>query len=210
MYKVFINETPLILINTEGVLPEWKNDDNILVTRYLGKKKFLHNYVDLLEKSQRYHKVVIFHNDLDEIWHDFTSLYKTIEAAGGVVFNEKKEVLFIYRLSFWDLPKGKIEKGEIPEEAAIREVQEETGLVNINLSSHLINTYHTYIHKEKRVLKKTHWFKMDTMDWQLTPQYSEDIEKAEWLSLSQFLTDSPKTYNNILDVLNCVVNEQNL
>ncbi len=207
MYKVFINETPLILINTEGVLPEWKNDDNILVTKYLGKKKFLHNYIDLLEKSKRYHKVVIFHNNLDEIWHDFTSLYKTIEAAGGVVFNEKKEVLFIYRLSFWDLPKGKIEKGEVPEEAAIREVQEETGLVNITLSDHLINTYHTYIHKEKRVLKKTYWFKMDTLDWQLTPQYSEDIEKAEWVNLSQFLTDSPKTYNNILDVLNCVVKE---
>ena len=207
MYKVFINETPLILINTEGVLPEWKNDDNILVTKYLGKKKFLHNYIDLLEKSKRYHKVVIFHNNLDEIWHDFTSLYKTIEAAGGVVFNEKKEVLFIYRLSFWDLPKGKIEKGEVPEEAAIREVQEETGLVNIILSDHLINTYHTYIHKEKRVLKKTYWFKMDTLDWKLTPQYSEDIEKAEWVNLSQFLTDSPKTYNNILDVLNCVVKQ---
>ena len=207
MYKVFINETPLILINTEGVLPEWKNDDNILVTKYLGKKKFLHNYIDLLEKSKRYHKVVIFHNNLDEIWHDFTSLYKTIEAAGGVVFNEKKEVLFIYRLSFWDLPKGKIEKGEVPEEAAIREVQEETGLVYITLSDHIINTYHTYIHKEKRVLKKSYWFKMDTLDWQLTPQYSEDIEKAEWVNLSQFLTDSPKTYNNILDVLNCVVKQ---
>ena len=57
---------------------------------------------------------------------DFQGLYKIIEAAGGVVFNEKNEILMIYRLKTWDLPKGKIEKGETPADAAFREVCEET------------------------------------------------------------------------------------
>lgn len=204
MYKVFINETPLILINTEGVLPEWKNNDNVLISKYLGKKKFLHNYIDLLEKSNKYHKVVIFHDNLDQLWHDFVSLYRTIEAAGGVVFNDNKDVLVIYRLKFWDLPKGKIDKGETPQAAAVREVQEETGLDNVNLGQHLIDTFHTYTHKEKRILKKTYWYQMDTSERKLTPQYSEDIEKAEWVNLSQFLASEPKIYKSVLGVLQLV------
>ncbi len=204
MYKVFINETPLIFTNPDQVLPEWKNDESILVSKYLGKKKFLMNYIDLLEKSRRYQKVVIFHNNINEMWHDFTSLFKPIEAAGGVVFNEKKEVLLIFRLNFWDLPKGKIDNGETPEQAAIREVQEETGLVNVSLGKHLIDTYHTYIMKGKRILKKTYWYEMHTTDTKLTPQYEEDIERADWVILSDFLKTNPVIYASILDVVSTI------
>jgi mutator protein MutT len=201
MYKVFINETPLIFINSDQIPPEWKNDDSILISKYLGKKKFLMNYIDLMEKSRRYQKVVIFHSDTNEIWHDFTSLFKPIEAAGGVVSNEKNEILVIFRLNFWDLPKGKIDKGETPEQAAIREVQEETGLVNVTLGKHLMDTYHTYQMKGKRILKKTYWYEMHTTDTQLTPQYEEDIERADWVVLTDFLKNKPVIYASILEVL---------
>ena len=205
MYKVFINETPLIFTNTEGVLPEWRNDDNVLTTKYLGKKKFLHNYIDLLEKSNKYHQVVIFSDDLKALWSDFSSIFKVIEAAGGVVFNEKEEVLVIFRREFWDLPKGKIDKGESPEEAAVREVQEETGLKNILLGKHILDTYHTYELKGKRILKKTYWFEMKTTDMQLIPQQEEDIEQAEWVVLADFLNSKPVIYGNILIVLDAFV-----
>ena len=201
MYKVFINETPLIFTNTEGVLPEWKNDDNVLTTKYLGKKKFLHNYIDLLEKSNKYHQVVLFSDDLKALWSDFSSIFKVIEAAGGIVFNEKKEVLVIFRRDFWDLPKGKIDKGESPEEAAVREVQEETGLKNVTLGKHILDTYHTYELKGKRILKKTYWYEMKTTDTQLIPQQEEDIEQAEWVVLSDFLNSKPVIYGSILIVL---------
>lgn len=201
MYKVFINETPLIFTNTEGVLSEWKNDDNILIVKYLGKKKFLHNYIDLLEKSNKYHQVVIFSDDLEALWSDFSSIFKVIEAAGGVVFNGKKEVLVIFRRDFWDLPKGKIDKGESPQQAAVREVQEETGLRNVILGAHIIDTYHTYVLKDKRILKKTYWYEMKTTDLQLTPQTEEDIEQAEWVVLCDFLNSKPVIYGNILIVL---------
>ncbi|QQS63451.1 MAG: NUDIX domain-containing protein [Chitinophagaceae bacterium] len=54
--------------------------------------------------------------------------FKIVEAAGGIVQNENKEILFIYRRNKWDLPKGKIEKKELPENAAAREIEEETGI----------------------------------------------------------------------------------
>ena len=205
MYKVFINETPLIFTNTEGVLPEWKNADNILIVKYLGKKKFLHNYIDLLEKSNKYHRVVLFSDDLQALWSDFSSIFKVIEAAGGVVFNEKKEVLVIFRRDFWDLPKGKIDKGESPEQAAVREVQEETGHENVFLGKHIIDTYHTYVLKDKRILKKTYWYEMKTTDTQLVPQQEEDIEQAEWVVLSDFLNSKPVIYGNILIVLDAFI-----
>ncbi|MBK8711560.1 MAG: NUDIX domain-containing protein [Niastella sp.] len=60
----------------------------------------------------------------------FSRQFTFIEAAGGLVQNEDKEILFIYRSGKWDLPKGKIEKKETPQIAATRKIQEETGLKN--------------------------------------------------------------------------------
>jgi hypothetical protein len=53
--------------------------------------------------------------------------FKLIQASGGIVFNQKNEILLIKRLGKWDLPKGKIKKSETLEECAIREIEEETG-----------------------------------------------------------------------------------
>ncbi len=201
MYKIYINETPLILTNTEGVVPEWKNDPTTLTVKYLGKVKFLHHYIDMLEKNPKYKRVVLHNADVEKLWADFQSIYKIIEAAGGAVFNEKNELLVIFRRNFWDLPKGKIDKGETPEQAAVREVQEETGLETVHLGNPIVDTYHTYPLKNKRILKKTYWYAMKTAETKLTPQYSEDIERAEWVKLAEFLADTPTIYGSILDVL---------
>src|ERR1700712_23652 len=85
---------------------------------------------------------------------------KIIYAAGGLVINEKNEILFMFRRKVWDLPKGKVDPGESNEEAAIREVAEETGLRQIVLHEPLINTHHTYEEKGKMIRKQTHWFRM--------------------------------------------------
>jgi 8-oxo-dGTP pyrophosphatase MutT (NUDIX family) len=204
MYKVFINETPLILIKTEGVLPEWKNNDKILIARYLGKVKFLHNYIDLLEKSKQYEAVIVCSDDLPVLWKDFKRIYKRIKAAGGVVFNKNNDILAIYRRQSWDLPKGKIDKGETPEQAAVREVREETGLNDVVLKEHIVDTYHTYWQDGKRILKRTYWYKMLTGETKLTPQLAEDIEVAEWVDKDIFLKNKPKIYNSIKMVLDKV------
>ena len=111
----------------------------------------------------------------------------------------------IYRRGSWDLPKGKIDKGESIEAAAIREVQEETGVQQLTLGKPLLTTYHTYRLKSgKRVLKKTYWFVMQTKDLELTPQSEEDIEKAIWIKPKVFLDGRYPMYNTIRNVLEAV------
>ncbi len=204
IYKIFINETPLFLTNTEGVLDSWKNDDKTLISNYLGKKKFLHPIIDLLEKSQKFNRVVLYSADVEKLWSDFQAIYEIIEAAGGVVKNDKGEVLMIFRRKSWDLPKGKIDQGELPQEAAVREIQEETGLHDVKLGELICYTYHTYDMKGKRILKKTWWYAMLTSETALVPQTSEDIEQAIWVELTSFLNAQPTIFGSILDVLSIV------
>ena len=202
MYKIYINDTPLFLVNTKDLGNIFLPSETCLVARYQGKLKILLNYIDMLEKSKRFEKVVLHGSDPKRIWKDFKSLFKIMEAAGGLVFNEKKEALIIYRWEYWDLPKGKIEKGEGKKEAAIREVSEETGLTELHLIKKLAKTYHTYKdRKGRRVLKRTFWYLMNTSQTTLTPQTEEDIEQAIWIDLEQFHAEKRKTYGNILDVM---------
>lgn len=202
MYKIYINDTPIFLMNTQeqrNMLPPAKN---ILVGKYAGKPKYLLTYIDLLEKTAKFDSVVVYAEDDEKLVEDFKSLFKHIEAAGGVVFNEYDEILLIYRLGYWDLPKGKIDEGENHESAAIREVTEETGIKQIELGPLLTETYHTYKNDNgKRVLKRTYWYLMKTQKQDLIPQTEENIEMAEWVTLKKFLAENRRTYRNILDVL---------
>ena len=84
--------------------------------------------------SQKY-KVYI-NNQLKvvcENWKFFKSKYLLVKAAGGIVYNANNELLMIYRNNKWDLPKGKIEKGETPKQCALREVEEETGVEKLKI-----------------------------------------------------------------------------
>lgn len=202
MYKIYINGTPLFLTSTKDFQNLKLEGDNFIKMRYIGKKKFLHNYIDLLEKNTSFDAVVLHTHDLDKLWNHFHSIHKIIEAAGGIVKNDNEEILMIHRLGFWDLPKGKIEKGESKEEAAIREVQEETGVQNIDLQVLMHTTYHTYESKKgKKILKVSYWYMMETSDTDLTPQAEEGIEKAVFVNLDSFFSEPKKIYGNILDIL---------
>lgn len=205
MYKIYINDTPLFLTTAEDGAQKLPGTEQNPVHRYSGKVKFLSNYIDMLEKTDRFESITLFANDYDKLVADFINLYKVIEAAGGVVFNEKEEVLMIYRLETWDLPKGKIDKGETPEIAAVREVEEETGLTNIERGELVKVTYHTYrTSKGKRILKRTYWYKMTTTDKELTPQTEEAIEIATWMPLSDALSKKDNMYGNIEEILRMI------
>ncbi len=205
MLKIYINETPLLLMDEkEGrtrILDS--TSDRQMTARYLKKSKTLLQYVDMLEKGGNKHldSVGIYSDDFSLLVSDFYALFKLIEAAGGLVQNEKKETLFIFRRGWWDLPKGKLDAGETPAQAAIREVQEETGLQQVELGAELVTTFHVYKEGKKRILKKTYWYEMQTSDVELIPQAEEDIEKAEWISVEDFLATPKKVYANILEVL---------
>jgi len=125
-----------------------------------------------------------------------------IVAAGGIVRNEKGEILLQLRKGKWDLPKGKLDNGESLEECAVREVAEETGLKNIFLGELIGTTLHNYSEKGKEIEKETYWYDMRVSGPQtLVPQTEEDILELKWVKepeLSPFLQN---TYDNIIDIV---------
>lgn len=130
------------------------------------------------------------------------SEYELIEAAGGVVSAPNGNILMIFRRGMWDLPKGKWDEGETIEECALREVEEETGLAELILGDKIDDTFHIYAYKGKNVLKKTHWYHMQTSaDNRLQPQLEEDIEEARWIAPNEVALYLNQSYANIKDVL---------
>ena len=119
------------------------------------------------------------------IRHLYTYLsthYRFVKAAGGVVEAPDGELLAIYREGRWDLPKGMVERGETLAEAALREVEEETGICNATLNHLITKTYHIYDKYGGWHLKQTSWFAMHAADKSTTlPQREEGITQAVWL-----------------------------
>jgi len=126
----------------------------------------------------------------------FLDSFPMINAAGGLIENERGEYLFLYaKRGFWELPKGHIEKGEGIKEAAIREVEEETGLRNFRILHPLPTTYHNFYKKKKGYMKRTYWYKMSTNSTQkLEPQVEEGLIDAKWVSKEAWLESPLHTY----------------
>jgi len=138
------------------------------------------------------------HPDLNKLFEDFKSYFKYIEAAGGLVKNSKNELLVIHRFGIPDLPKGKIEKNETPEIAALREVEEECGIKKLKISGKAEPSYHIYFRKNKKVLKKTHWFYMLYEGNEIPePQTEEDITKVEWCDAEKLSEYQKMTYKSL-------------
>jgi mutator protein MutT len=129
---------------------------------------------------------------------------KPIEASGCIVKNAKGEVLMMKRLGFWDLPKGKIDKGETPDQAAIRELEEETGVEAKELNKLIDFTFHIYEMKGQLMFKKTWWFEA-VVDFKgkLIPQTEEHIEKLLWVDVNELWLDAHRneTYSSIFYLL---------
>lgn len=201
MHTIYINDVPLVFCTKDEEQQLDYDTAEFSAHHYERGRKGLFNYIDAFEKNNDRLGVILIVDDPDESLEQFCSIYKVIEAAGGLVFNKEKELLAIFRRGHWDLPKGKIEKGETIKEAAVREVQEETGIQQIKLKDKIGTTYHTYsTKKHKRVLKVSHWFKMKTKDVEVTPQVEEDIEKVEWVDMIDFIEEYRPIYSNILDI----------
>ena len=142
-------------------------------------------------------KIIFFSQEIKNDWLRIINSFSFIEAAGGLVRRSNKELLFILKNGKWDLPKGKIDFGENPEQAAIREVKEETGLLYLEVINFVSETYHLYNDK-CIILKKTFWFLMKTNDFaELIPQKEEGITDLKWFPENK----TPKTYNSINDVI---------
>jgi 8-oxo-(d)GTP phosphatase len=129
------------------------------------------------------------------------SFYSIVKAAGGVIKNDNNELLMIHRLGKWDLPKGKMDKGESAKQTAVREVEEECN-IKVKLLTKAATTWHTYTHKGKNVLKKTNWYHMKNLDdSKMTPQQEEDIDDIQWMDSAKVEAASLNTYLSIIFVI---------
>lgn len=145
---------------------------------------------------------ILYHSDLAALKKAVFHKFEVIQAGGGLVLNENKDVLMMFRRGFWDLPKGKLDEGETLENCALREVQEETGLRTLQLIKALTATYHTYEQGTHHILKESHWFLMEaTSSETLIPQTEEDITEIKWVPQSELPQYKENTYPSIMEVL---------
>jgi ADP-ribose pyrophosphatase YjhB (NUDIX family) len=193
MYKVFVNDKPIILTDS------LKKNNNYRV--YIFKDIVIDEILHKLKRGNS-KGVNLFCANLEKDWKTFKKHFKVVSAAGGLVLNPKKEMLFIQRLGIWDLPKGRVEKGETIEKTAVREVEEECGVQNLVLEKPLLTTYHLFFMDALQQLKITHWFLMKTaFQEKLTPQLEEGITKVAFKNEAQVNKALQNTYTNIKLVL---------
>lgn len=89
--------------------------------------------------------------------------------AGGIVFNGDKVLVLRNLKGVWVFPKGHVELGESHEQAALREVLEESGLHALIVGKAGMSSFHFFSYIDKVVhLKIVYWFEMETMDTQIT------------------------------------------
>jgi 8-oxo-dGTP pyrophosphatase MutT (NUDIX family) len=198
--KIFVNEKPIYLADHKNNTLQHKINEGFI---FYDNNTNL-NYVDIVEQLShpQVAGIVILQKDLAQLQAEFKAAFKIIEAGGGIVQNEACEILFIYRLNKWDLPKGKLEKGETIEICAQREVEEETGVINLTLQSKIGETYHIYQEKEKQILKISHWYHFTCPSYQnTTAQTEENITDVKWIALNNLQEPLKNTYNNIKEIV---------
>lgn len=141
-------------------------------------------------------------SDIDKAWKKFSDQFEFVQAAGGLVLNKKNEILFIYRHEKWDLPKGKVEEDEAIDAGALREVEEECSIGQLELLHQLETTWHTYIQKGEPMLKATAWYVMRYHgEGTPQPQLEEGITQTRWIGLDQLAIVRSNTYPSVLDVV---------
>lgn len=154
-----------------------------------------------LKPFQELHSLTFLVDNKEEAERKLKAEFKIIKAAGGVVVHEQGKVLMILRLGYWDLPKGKLDEGELTSDGALREVEEECG-IQVELVEKLCSTWHSYTHNEKRILKKSTWYVMRPIALEgLRPQTEEGIEAIEWVEIGEALERTSNSYASIEYVL---------
>jgi len=189
MYKVFVNDKPLFLTNTV----EKETDFRMFLLESVDIEQLIVNMF-----NNKVKKAFLYHPDEKETLKKLKEKIPVAKAGGGLVYNKKGEVLFIFRNGKWDLPKGGIEKHEEIEDTAMREVEEETGVNGLRITNKLQKTYHIFKRNGTYRLKITHWFEMKTnFEGTLEGQLEEGIEKVAWLNPEQIKEALTNSYDNI-------------
>jgi ADP-ribose pyrophosphatase YjhB (NUDIX family) len=199
--KIYFNDKPLFLCDEvdETINVYAHHDDAVFMDELSSPaiKSIIHQM-----QEPQVHAGIFFHPDLQALKKQFWKKFEPVLAGGGLVKNEEGKILLLFRRGKWDLPKGKLDKGEKIEACALREVKEETGLQQVKLVSHCCNTYHTYHEGTHFILKETYWYNMlATGAEALVPQAEEQIEQAIWAGEKEVAACLQNTYPSVAEVL---------
>ena len=197
MHKIYLEKRCILICSPDE--PALSDPNSIEL--HLGQAPDIASIVDMFETSGSLSRVYIPTDDIEETYHGFCAQFKEVNAAGGLVSNRRGDLLLIRRNDLWDLPKGHQEAGEDISITALREVQEETGVLKLKLRELICVTDHCYRRDGIWHLKHTWWYDMlytDPVD--LTPQREEDITKAAWVARSGLSPYLKNTYPSIVEV----------
>jgi 8-oxo-dGTP pyrophosphatase MutT (NUDIX family) len=196
--KVYYN-SKFILLSTDNIQPA---ENQEIVNTDTSSKELVNEGIKKFIQQNDGPDLILICKDTDQLFEEIKTQFVHIEAAGGLIQQQEK-YLFIFRLGKWDLPKGKLDKGETPAVAAIRECEEECGISRLTIEKQLPSTYHIYPFKGIHALKTTYWYLMKCDDTrELVPQTEENITKAEWLSTDAIKnTVLQNTYPSVADLI---------
>lgn len=198
MYEVFIDQKPVVFIekqelSTENLVEKAKNISSLDDLKPLLRKASIASPLYLTAKNPK------------KAFNTFFADYKKIDAAGGIV-QRKEKFLVIKRKGLWDIPKGRIDKGEDAETACVREIMEECGIDGHSIVHPLCETYHIMKWNGQPALKRTFWYMLTyNGPKETTPETKEDITEAKWMSREKLLGIRDKTFGSITVVLDAFI-----
>lgn len=197
MHKIYFEKRCIIICEpSEGALADPNS-----VEFHIGEEISMRTLVSMFEASDSLSRIYIPTEDTEWMYRRLCAEFKEVDAAGGLVSNRRGDYLLIKRGGLWDLPKGHREAGEDVLTTALREVQEETGVKELEAGELICVTDHCYFRDSQWHLKHTWWYQMlYTNPVDLTPQKEEDITKATWVARSSLPPFLKNTYPSIIEV----------
>lgn len=197
MHKIYFENRCIIICKPED---NTLSDPNA-IEFHLGEDPDIVSFINMFEISNSLTKVYIPSDDVEKTYKLVCSQFKEVNAGGGLVSNKRGDFLLISRYNLWDLPKGHQEKDEKIEVTSLREVQEETGIDELEIRKFICKTDHCYKRDGIWHLKHTYWYDMlYTNPLDLTPQREEDITLATWVAKCKLPLFLKKTYPSIIEV----------
>ncbi len=197
MHRIYLENRCMLICSPD----EQALSDPNSIELHLGSEPDVESIVSMFETLDSLARVYVPTVDVEETYKVLCSRFREVNAGGGLVSNRRGDVLLIKRNDLWDLPKGHQEKGEDIGVTALREVREETGVLQLELRDLICVTDHCYKREGIWYLKHTWWYDMlytDPVD--LTPQREEDITKAAWVAVSGLPPYLKNTYPSIVEV----------
>jgi len=213
--KLFLNDKPIKVIQYVSTQPVYEYNtvigatEEILSINLIGKvlikqatARQLERLIRIMElkRLKKLVSITFAVEDYEFMVEFIKDQFKVVKASGGVVRKQEK-VLLIFRLGKWDLPKGKLKKKEESIKCAKREVEEECS-IKVDVKDKICSTWHAYVRKGKRILKRTDWYEMNCLDdSNMQPQLAEFIEDVKWMGYKDVMRSVKNSYASIQEVV---------